>query len=265
MIILKQNLYSSKKKKSEKKDKSKDVDNTDRNIGRGLVIGSLIGNTAAGMEFLYNPKKLENSKELSKKLIKLAKENNIKIQYKDKLPAGSPAAYSSRSDSVLIKKGAVIDADVLSHELGHRHYLKDKSAKKLGKISHKLYLSMPTKIGKSILNPAISIGSGIKKAKDEKKGEKESNLNKILPYATSVGSDIPMLTSELKASKKGLELLKKSGASAKDIKVAKRNLGLAFGTYATLSAMKAGKNALIKHAAYKRTKKKLDKDNDSNN
>ena len=78
--------------------------------------------------------------------------------------------------------------------------------------------------------------SGLKAAKDESEGKKESKWNKVRAVAVPAMVSAPMLISEAAASRKGLKLLKQAGASKEAMKVAKKSLGNAHGTYASLAA-----------------------------
>lgn len=78
--------------------------------------------------------------------------------------------------------------------------------------------------------------SGIKAGRDEKKGKKESVLNKLAPYAVPLAYKSPTLVSEFEASRQGMKLLKQAGASKGYRKAAGKTLGAAFGTYASTLA-----------------------------
>jgi hypothetical protein len=55
--------------------------------------------------------------------------------------------------------------------------------------------------------------------------------------------------------------MKKAGASKELMKASRKNLGLAFGTYAGLAVTNAGMSELARGIAYKKKKKKLEKEN----
>lgn len=80
------------------------------------------------------------------------------------------------------------------------------------------------------------------------KREKDSTLNKVLPYITA--ANVPTLIGEAGASLHGYNQLKRLGADKTIKKLAKKRLGAAFGTYAlgagtklvsTLGARQLGK------------------------
>ena len=73
--------------------------------------------------------------------------------------------------------------------------------------------------------------SGIKAGRDEKKGKKESVLNKVGYAAAPIAYHTPTLVSEFEASRQGLKMLKKAGASKAYQRIARKNLGVYFGSY----------------------------------
>lgn len=109
------------------------------------------------------------------------------------------------------------------------------------------------------------VRSGKKAAEKEAAGEKESKLSRHSGWATGLAIQSPGLVSEAMASKHGLDLMKKAGASKKLIKASRRNLGAALGTYAGLAVANAGTSELARGIAYKRKKKELEKENKEKN
>lgn len=75
--------------------------------------------------------------------------------------------------------------------------------------------------------------SGIKAGRDEKKGKKESILNKVGYAAAPIAYHTPILVSEFEASRQGLKMLKKAGASKAYQRIARKNLGAYLGVYAS--------------------------------
>lgn len=138
----------------------------------------------------------------------------------------------------------------LAHELGHSMHVSGRNGSKVGKIAHKLKHridELDRKTMKSLgTNNSFKVGagigvtggllSGIKAGRDEKKGKKESVLNKLAPYAAPLAYKTPELVSEFEASRQGLKLLKKVGASKEYRKAARKTMGAAFGTYASALA-----------------------------
>lgn len=142
----------------------------------------------------------------------------------------------------------------LAHELGHSMHVSGRNGSKVGKIAHKLKHridELDRKTMKSLgTNNSFKVGagigtglgvtggllSGIKAGRDEKKGKKESVLNKLAPYAAPIAYKTPELVSEFEASRQGLKLLKKVGASKEYRKAARKTMGAAFGTYASALA-----------------------------
>ena len=127
----------------------------------------------------------------------------------------------------------------LAHELGHASHYKNRDGGFIGKAAHKVdgigRGSVPKLAGLT-----TGIISGIKAEKAKQRGEKESKLNRLAPIAVPLALSTPLFIAEGAASKKGLKLLKESGASDALIKDAKRRLGAAYSSYLA----KAGKNAL---------------------
>ena len=282
MIILRQKNYSSSKEK-EDEEKNKKSKRRGRLATAG-AIGAIVGGEALGTKYALKEgvldnidedmadelrkrlkiKKREQTPEDSKLFRKLAKKaKNKGIKTSDYSPVGP--AYDPKTDTVMglgSKKGA----DLLSHELGHRHYFKDKDAGKVSKAAHKIY----EKTGGSLVNGYIApaatgvtagIITGKRKARKEDKGEKESIVNKHASWVAPIIASSPMLISEAAASRHGIKSLKEAGASKEYIKGARKSLGTAFGIYATKALAGAGIGAATKHAAYRKEKRKLKKKN----
>ncbi len=142
----------------------------------------------------------------------------------------------------------------LAHELGHSMHNHGRGGSKIGKIAHNLKYKVD-KLDKKVMKSfnatnkyrtGVGVGtglgitggllSGIKAGRDEKKGKKESVLNKLAPYAAPLAYKTPELVSEFEASRQGMKLLKKVGASKAYRKAARKTLGAAFGTYASALA-----------------------------
>lgn len=104
------------------------------------------------------------------------------------------------------------------------------------------------------------IKSGKKAAEKEAAGEKESKLSRHSGWASGLAVQTPGLASEAIASKHGLDLMKKAGASKNLMKASRRNLATAFGTYAGLAATNAGLSEVARGIAYRKKKKKLEKE-----
>ena len=274
MIILRIKSFSKKEKKKEDKRST----NKDAIIGAGLAAGGLAGNYATGKDFISKMDKSKYSEEnarINKELLEEAKKKGVKIEKHlpssntgikkldeilDTLNNASPA-YSPYNDTVYTQGHE--DAATLSHELGHRHYAKEKAGK-IGKGSHKAYFAM----GGGNLHTFVAPTSGIvagkiagkNKARREERGEKESKVSKAAPIVTPILVSAPGLVAEAAASRHGIKSLKRHGASKGLIKESKKKLATAFGTYATLGAMNSGIGELSKHKAYKKEKKKIERE-----
>lgn len=185
--------------------------------------------------------------EIYKKLKKSAEKRGANVDDRTIILDMTGPAYDSVND-VAYMNGKK-HADYLSHELGHRHYHKEKAktiGDKIGKAAHKLYKWTGSSRNPGLITPVVSIANGIHsgviKANKEAKGEEESKFNRHKAWAVPLALSTPVLISEGMASKHGIKLLKESGAGKEAIKEAKKRLGQAFGTYATgaLSAVGLG-------------------------
>lgn len=78
---------------------------------------------------------------------------------------------------------------------------------------------------------AAGFASGYNSGKKLAKGEKDNVVNKTAYAAIPVIHQAPKLVSEFEASRQGIKLLKKAGASKGFIKQSKKALGSAYGTY----------------------------------
>lgn len=152
------------------------------------------------------------------------------------LQTGSKKMFDNLGkDAVVLGKGELSKADVLSHELGHAQYMKKGRSKSVvGKVSHKL---MP--VSKIAAGPVGGIAaavngfkSGQKSVKAKREGKKESTWNKVRAVAVPAALAAPLLIGEGKASLNGLRAMKKAGASKELMKQSRKRLLGAWGTYA---------------------------------
>lgn len=121
----------------------------------------------------------------------------------------------------------------------------------------RLYHGTTAKNEKKILEEGLK---GKKAAEKEAAGEKESKLSRHSGWASGLAVQSPGLVSEAMASKHGLDLMKKAGASKKLMKASRKNLGAALGTYAGIAVTNAGMSELARGIAYRKKKKKLEKE-----
>lgn len=293
MKILRTKLFSEpKEKERKKKDKGKKI-NKDKALGYGIVAGGLAGNTVHGMMFYKDSKHKDENAKLSKKLLEDAKSKNVEVLDRypvkeleiDKIKTGwkwldkkdlakkiekklqnrfdnMGPFYDSSNDRVITNN--VDKAEALAHELGHRHYIKEKGSEKLGRTSHKAYLKLGGGLEHTVVSPMAGIvtgkAAGKNKARREERGEKESTLGKIAPIVTPIMAATPGLIAEAAASRRGIKMLKSHGASKEFIKESRKKLGHAFGTYASMSAVNAGVGEISKGRAYKKEKKKIERE-----
>lgn len=265
-MILKRNFYSKKEESSKKK--KKNSGNSSIALGAGLYVGGTAANTALGRKFSKRlTERFSKEDELMyKKLKRLAEKKGIKVN-EDAITGIGPA-YAK---GVIMPDMATNKGDFISHELGHAHFDKGKAkgiGEKIGKAAHKVYLkggALQHLTFAPIAGVVAGIRSGRKKAEAEKEGKEESKLNRHSAWGTSLAVQTPGLISEAAASKYGLNVLKKAGASKKYLKASKKNLLGAFGTYASLAAANSGLGELSRGIAYKTRKKKLEKEEEKKN
>lgn len=203
---------------------------TGRLIRRGLASGMKWGRKSRDKEFV------EGLKDVSKAL-------------NDQL--GGVSGFGK--DQIVMGLGSGNSA-VLAHELGHAQHYEGRSKDILGKAAHKLHA--PSSMAISILNntnggktgeTVKNIGNGILAADGFRRGKNSVytdedgkiriNKSKALKSAAVSGLMVaPLLGAEAAASIKGLRAMKKLGASKELLKSARRDLGNAYGTYATVAA-----------------------------
>lgn len=179
-------------------------------------------------------KNLKNNPK-AKERIRIFKNHQKRIKNQGKHLVDSEG-YASIPSS---KKVRASSAD-LSHELGHLKGMKGKGTK-LNNYLHKknnLKLNKLEKNSRKIGN-TTSIMSGIiggysagKKGSNDKSSEAATNTAIV---ASSIAPHGMTLAREAEASREGLKMLKKAGASKKYLKYSKKKLGAALGSY-TLAA-----------------------------
>lgn len=235
---------------SENKKRKKDYSAA---IGSAAVIGGLAGNTAAAKYVSKGHKYLKDSK-VAEKFAQEADKRGIEV-------INNPGGDASRSFYVneklakkLNKKGIVVPdkefivadkdrVDVFAHELGHSKHYKGREGSVLGKLAHKAYkpskflTSTPTGWAASFAN---GFHSGYVSKKKENEGKKESRWNRHKSWALPLAVATPMLGAEFAASRQGIKSLKAAGASKETIRMAKKKLLGAGGTYATMAGLNSG-------------------------
>lgn len=236
-----------------------DTNDKSRITPKAIVGAGVAGNAISGYLAMKEINKKEISDEEKKVLKNLLKDSKSKgIKIKQERDLGGPS-YNPQSN--LVNAAGSKNPSIIAHELGHAHYYKNRDAGIIGKAAHKAKRIVPTRL----LNMSASIASGVDKARREERGEEERKILKHSGWATPLVTYSPTLVSEAAASKKGLKLLKKAGASKELMKASKKNLGAAFGTYATAAAIKSGIGLGTKEAAYRLEKKRLNKKEKNSN
>lgn len=281
-MIIKRKLFS------KKKEENKNSNNTNsKAIGAGVTGIGMVGNKILGDKIKKHMESnnTEEGELLFDKVKKLAQRKGVKVDEFTK--TGMGPAYSNNTiytDGTKIdtagynifggslpgeikKTGTGRHGDLISHEFGHAHFDKGRAkglGEKIGKAAHKAYLKTGGMFNHSLLAPTagmiVGARSGKKAAEKEAAGEKESKLARHSGWATGLAVQSPGLISEGAASKYGYNVLKKAGASKKYLKGSKKNLVTAFGTYAGLAVANAGTSELARGIAYKKRKKKLEKE-----
>lgn len=260
----------SKHKSSEEKSKTKEK------IGKSVAAGSVLTGQAIGTKMVLENGILDmdqarrilkikkksytpEDKKLFEKLSEAAKEKGIKIGGNS--PIVGPAYFPSEDAILGLESGK--GADMLSHELGHRHYFKEKDANVVGKAAHKIY-----EVGGSLVHGQIvPIASGIaagtaagkSKARKEVEGKKESFIGKHGAWAGPLITTAPMLISEAAASRHGIKTLKSLGASKEYLKDAKKGMAQAYSTYAGQAGLGAGVGIVAKEQSYRKEKRKIER------
>lgn len=229
-------------------------------------------------------KSLKESPKINEKLKQKAKDWGIKVS------ENGYNGYNPAVDEILIEKASRNPAAV-AHELGHAAMSKKGRSKDIiGKAAHLkiadggrelAMLSKGAEIeGKERLSKGLKHATnatffllGAEKGKSaadkeengDKRGARKSISRGIIESALITA---PMLIQEGAASRKGLKLLKESGASKELIKESKRNMKHAFGTYAGLATkptlITAGGTGVGYGVEKLRLKKNKDKDKDDN-
>lgn len=251
MIILRKIFSKSKKEESIDKDKAIAV-------GGGLYVGGTAVNLGLN-KHLKKKMEEEVSPEGKAHYEKMAKELKAK-----KVPVKGIGQFAYDWNNDIVYTNGKPNATFTSHEIGHRHYTKDKAktiGDKVGKAAHKYYKATGGMHNFLTLSPVAGIAAGIhsgkKKYEKEKKGEKESKWNRHKGWAIPLAISAPALLSEGLASKHGLKILKKSGATKKFLNKSKKDFAKAWGTYGSVTAANAGMGELSRALSYK-----YHKDND---
>lgn len=190
-----------------------------RLIRRGLASGMKWGRKSGNKEVV------ENLKSVSKAL-------------NDTL--GGVSGFGK--DQIVMGRGSDNSA-VLAHELGHAQYYGGRSKDILGKVAHKLRApsDMATSMSNNPVGNSILAADGFRRGKNsvytDEDGKIRIKKRKALKSAAVSGIMIaPLLGAEAAASVKGFRTMKKLGASKELLKAARRDLGNAYGTYATWAA-----------------------------
>lgn len=149
-------------------------------------------------------------------------------------------------DAVILGSGDLSKPEVLAHELGHASldgFGKKRSKDVVGKIAH--VVSPASKLigglngGSKILSSASAVGftaggfrRGAKSVDKDEEGKIKVDKKKLLKSsAIGIAATAPILIMEGAASRKGLKLMKGSGANKETLDKGKKTLRAALGTY----------------------------------
>ena len=246
---------------------TKDKENLKIAAAGGLAISGIPLSYVSRTNLGKNKKLLideSENKALIERLKKESEKKRIKIKTIDHPRLKGNAMYNTRNDVVSLGKGKskFNQADVLAHELGHAEHFKNRSGSVIGKIAHS-GIRYPGAIAMHRLGEA-SILAGVngytlgKKVKDQ---DGKSTIADKIRRAAPAAIMAPVLIAEAAASRQGLKMLKKAGASKQTMSKAKKSLGYALGSYAGVAAVPVGINEL----GYQLGKKKGSKKEKTNN
>lgn len=247
----------------------KDKENLKIAAAGGLAIGGIPLNIISNKNLGGNKKLLideSENKALTEKLIKESGKKGIQIKTIDHPVLKGNAMYHTEKDVVLLGKGKskFNQADVLAHELGHAEHYKKRGGSVIGKIAHSGAVRFPGALSMYKLREA-SVLAGVngytlgRKVKDQDgKSTTTDKIRRIAPAAIMA----PVLISEAAASRQGLKMLKKAGASKQTMSKARKSLGSALGSYAGLAAVPVGINELGYQLGKKKSSKKEETNND---
>ena len=200
---------------SKKKEKYKHGVTTSLLGGQLLGLGGSLAVTAPVLKYLESGATKENMEHpLKEKILNHFKDKHGLVQDENYLLThrpGETSRYIPKSGANLasVHANALYGPEILAHEMGHAVDLKKHTGLKMTARTVGPILSM--------------LGTSYLAGNDETR-----------PYAAAalpVGFT-PMLYQEAKASVIGHNALKNAGATIKELRNAKKTLGLAFGTYA---------------------------------
>lgn len=262
MIVKRDKFFSEEEDK--KKDNKKDLKSV--GVGLGVGVGAWKGlkklNKSHGKYVMFEDKKLSKENEkLLEKLEKVGEEQGTAVYtgtretmrsggFYNKGKLRGPYSYLDKEGCKPGKAGDLIvtseNADVLAHELGHSKYSKKGRAKgvggAVGRIAHKTDRLGRSYMGRPGLVNGFLTGMAAGSIEEARKnrGKKENKIIRHSSWGIPVAAAIPTLVAEGMASRKGLKILKQSGASKEYLKKSRKNLARAWGTYATSTAASAG-------------------------
>lgn len=263
MIILRSKLFN----KISLEDEEKKTKVSDKEMLKAAGVGALAaGSTLLGSKYwnasLNKAYKLKDEKLPSGSdatiddLRRIGRAMYKEVGVKNIIDSDNSSYYSPESDIVVLGPAGNNSAHLgtLSHELGHASSVKGNSvSNKVGRILHKGRLGM-LNIGDGLLDNAAllnSVRSGIHSARQERKGKKEGLLSKHSTWILPTLKHGIILGSEYDATRNGLKLLKKHGASDELIKRTAQANGItgALGTYAGRALKDISANVLARQGS----------------
>lgn len=170
-------------------------------------------------------------KEHLKKLKKVYKDGKIPVKYLEEILE----ADNKGKNIILIGKNSD-NAAVMSHELGHAANfgaLKNEKGSVIGRFAHKIPIvgNAPVAIGNLGSGFALGYNSVDKDEEGNIKLSDKAKRNALISAGIGLGTAAPTLLREASASRTGIKMLKKAGASKKYIKQSQDLTKHTFNTY----------------------------------
>lgn len=248
--VFKIKLYSSKEDKNKV--------NNSLKIGGLLFAAGKFGHKKFLKESNKNINKFQDSNIYRNIKNEIINDAGTRVNLKRNFTGKPGSFYNSGKNIIYMNNNGVKNYVVLSHEAGHAHYT-NGSGKGIGKLAHTLDHTFSPKIGDKqfkstelakyggIISGALT---GIRAAKLEKEGKKQSKLERNASWLIPAIISTPILIKEAAASKYGIDLLKKSGANKETIREAQKELLTALGSYGGKAISNIGLSELSRGIAY---------------
>ena len=189
--------------------------------------------------------KLENVDEIKENLRQLSPEDRRMLEEMEKTDPYIHAIMeiirkSDMNNPIIVADPTFNDAAIISHEVGHTEYQtkEENGRNKFIKWAHKYPAYFNE--GGLVWGGLFGFIWGLAQQSKSATGEKVTRHLKNGVYVMASIDAGMVLACELAASKRGIELLKKLGATEEEIKKYRRTLMKAAGTYVSSSIMNVG-------------------------